>query len=240
MKCLWPINWIPATHSYIIYQIVICKGYRWCRTGQPRLYWEEKVRSRISTSERTALAVCSETNPCSLNFCCVGVLFGTSLRSSYCPSPLLPPTNRHVTITLAGICWHLMFRVPNGFGVIVPVLWQHLALGIIYPTKSGPHLRLTFSIPYWRHIFFHDSYDIVVCHEHSCGVAQYKSNDWLIDWLSEWVGGWVGGCTRQVMKRIARTDSCIVCTLSLPDWTVGMPQWSIQMHPTYCRMRSNC
>ena len=58
----------------------------------------------------------------------------------------------------------------------------HLDCGIICPTKSGPRLRLTFSNPYWRHIFFHStcSYNIVLHHEHSCEMAQYKSNDWLM------------------------------------------------------------
>ncbi len=80
-----------------------------------------------------------------------------------------------------------MFHVPNGPGVIVPFLWQHVTCGIICPTKSGPHLWLTFANPYWRRIFFHSSYNIVLCHDHSCEMAQYKSNDWLIDWL--WDGG---------------------------------------------------
>ena len=45
-----------------------------------------------------------------------------------------------------GMCSNLMFQ--NVFGVIVPYLWQHRNCGIICPTKSGPHFRLTFSNPY--------------------------------------------------------------------------------------------
>ncbi len=89
--------------------------------------------------------------------------------------------NLRAIFARAGIWWKLMFHVPNDSGVIVPFLWQHLTCGIICPTKSGPHLRLIFSNPYWRFIFFQCSYKIVLRHEHSCGMAQYKSNDWLID-----------------------------------------------------------
>ncbi len=62
------------------------------------------------------------------------------------------------------------------FSVAAPHLWNHL------PYEVRPHLQLTFSNPYWRHIFFHSSYNIVLRHEHSCWMVQYKSNDhWLID-----------------------------------------------------------
>ncbi len=91
----------------------------------------------------------------------MGVLLGTSL--SYCPL-----INCHATFARAGMCWKLMFHVTNG----------------ICPTKSGPHLRLKFSNPYLRQIFFHSSYKIVLHHEHSSGMAQYKSKGWLIDWKS--------------------------------------------------------
>ncbi len=100
-------------------------------------------------------------------------------------SPVSLDINCHAIFARAGMCWSLMFHVLNSSGVMGPFLWQHLNCGIIWPMKSGPHLWLTFSNPYWtcwRHIFFPSSYNIVLRHELSCGMAQYKSNDWLIDW----------------------------------------------------------
>ncbi len=106
----------------------------------------------------------------------MGLLLGTSLPyHAYCPQ-----IDHHATFVQAARCWNLMFHVPNNFGMIVPFLWQHLTCGIIFPMKSGPHLWLTISNIYWTHIFLHSSYNIVRCHEHSCGMTQYKSNDWLI------------------------------------------------------------
>ncbi len=75
----------------------------------------------------------------------------------------------------------LKFNVPFSerlLGDRVPFLWKHFTRGIIWPTKSGPYLRLTFSNPYWCSL-----YNIVLRHEHSCVIAQYRFNDWLIDWL---------------------------------------------------------
>ncbi len=57
-------------------------------------------------------------------------------------SPHKPPRNLRSSRDV------LKLNVLNGSEVIVPFLWHHLTCGIICPTKSGPHLRLTFSNPY--------------------------------------------------------------------------------------------
>ncbi len=75
--------------------------------------------------------------------------------------------NPHVTFARAGMCWNL--HAFNKFNVTCSKgLWGDL--------------RLAFSNHHWRHIYFHISYNIVMRHEHNCcGMAQYKSNDWLIE-----------------------------------------------------------
>ncbi len=54
---------------------------------------------------------------------------------------------------------------------------------------QGPHFRLTFLNPYERHIFFDSSNNIVLRHDHSSGMAKYKSYDLLIACPSSGVRG---------------------------------------------------
>ena len=63
--------------------------------------------------------------------------------------------------------------LPRVCSVAAPHLWNNL------PYELGQHLWLAFANPYWRHNYFRSN-NLVLRHEHSCGMAQYTSNDWLI------------------------------------------------------------
>ncbi len=93
----------------------------------------EKVPSRVSASERTALAACSETNPIQnpstvLTAVWMAELLSTSLAYYH-------PINRHAAFALAGMCWNFMFHALNDFGLTEPFLLQHIARGVTCPSK---------------------------------------------------------------------------------------------------------
>ncbi len=82
------------------------------------------------------------------------------------------------TFARVGMCWNLMFHVPNDLWVIVPFLI--FLCSTLHVEKSA--MQLTFSNPYWMVHLFHSSY-IVMHRENSCGMAEYTFHDGLINCL---------------------------------------------------------
>ncbi len=69
-----------------------------------------------------------------------------------------------------------------GCVTVLLFLWQHITRGIICLWNQGHTFVYHFHICIEDTSFFTvHNYNIVLHHEQSCGMAQYKSNDWLIE-----------------------------------------------------------
>ncbi len=78
-----------------------------------------------------------------------------------------------------------MFHVPKDFGVTVPFLaisvaalqlWNHLP----HEIRAAPSVHILKSL-LETHLFTqYGRYNIVLRHEHSCGMAQYKSDGLIV------------------------------------------------------------
>ncbi len=127
-----------------------------------------------------------------------------------------PPPTHHATFAQAGMCWNLMFQVA--FEVIVSFLWQHITCRIICSTKSGSHLRLTFSNPYWRRLF---SQYLQHCH---ASWAQLWNGAIQIYWLIDW---------RNVTRLTSSQNSCLelkITIILVAGVRVGFPIYSWNVH----------
>ncbi len=140
--------------------------------ASPLVYlFTTRVNAMVFASERTALSACSEIDP---NQNCSAVLplpeqcYSVYLTSLYSPHKL--PCNLHSSRDMLKL--HV-FHVSSDFGMTAHFLLEYLTSGIICHSKSGPHLQLIFS----KDTTTFTVVNHALLYEHSCGIAQYKSND---------------------------------------------------------------